>query len=118
MPNLIAPYRTPCWIRLLVHGLFVGAFKRGADGKVMLEIGALKNPSPNHQLSLEIWDRSAPDEPLRSIAVDNDSIVNLEINDPDGIYQYQQLGEFTAEETDDRYDFRWMADFETDFYDG
>ncbi|MFN0109943.1 MAG: hypothetical protein ACKVZH_13900 [Blastocatellia bacterium] len=114
--NFIAPARTPGWIRVLTHGLFVGAFRRDAEGRAMLEVASLKDPSPKHQLILELWDRGNPIQPLKSFPVTHSSVVSLEIGDPDGVSTYQQADEFKWQESDDRYDARWMADFERDFF--
>lgn len=115
--NLIAPARTPGWIRVLIHGLFVSAFKRGTDGKPVLEVGALIDPSPGHAKSLQIWNRDSSQEPP-PLPINNNSIVHLEINNPVGVSRYQQAREFQWSELDDRYDFRWLVDFENHLYRG
>lgn len=118
--NLIAPARTPGWIRVLIHGLFVSAFKRGEDNKPILEVGALMDPIPGHRLSLELWDRDSPsqEQPLKDFSVVSNSIAHLAISEPEGIYRHQQIREFKWSGTDDRYDFRWLVDFENHLYRG
>ena len=109
-----APIRTPAWIRVLVHGLFVCAVKQNDGEKPSLEIAALKNPSPGHRLSLEVWNRDTTQAPDEITGLTEETLVRLEVSEPNGVTQYQQQEEFEYNENDDRSDFRWLIDFEAE----
>lgn len=116
--KLERPYR----VQVLFHGLLIGAFKK-ENGVSFFEVGVL-HPSPKephiHQLKLEVWDRDDYAAAKHRITCDNpDDVMELEVTGGGGIRAYRRNRDFNHDEdNDNRYDARWLADFESasDFY--
>jgi hypothetical protein len=105
----------PNWIRVLIHGLFVCAFKQEEEKPPILEVAALKEPTPKHQLNLHKFNREVIDAEHK-IIIGHDDIVQLKISDAAGVIRYQQPNEFKFRPEDDRRDFRWLIDFENELF--
>lgn len=99
-----------CWLRVLIHGLFISAFG-GEKTSPYLEIGSLYAPPPRHTLDLSLFDRE-DEHPIQCFTkgINHRSTIELQVKDGGDLMQYATGGR-------ERFDLNWVADFEgPEFY--
>jgi hypothetical protein len=110
---------TDYWIRLLIHGLMVSAFKKNGE-KYELEIGVLNRLISDHRLQLIVHERNEDNNPLvHRFNLTENSKIQFEGFSRSGIEKcVDPNNEIFNPKKSSREDYRWILDFDKEYFEG